>query len=76
MGKELAVRDPLASEIAEAVRRLGLQAFYEVEKCHPKDWANVGRVKVLLKGRPKGGVDVKNSECAFFLVVPLLSERH
>ncbi|TQV97578.1 hypothetical protein V2A60_006676 [Cordyceps javanica] len=45
----LAVRNPLAREIANACSRLRLQTVLEPEKTHPKDWANPGRVKVALK---------------------------
>lgn len=42
----LAVKNPLAREIANACGRLGLETLFEPEKTHPKDWANPGRVKV------------------------------
>jgi signal recognition particle subunit SRP19 len=64
VGSELAVENPLARDIMDAVQMVGLQAGLEPEKLHPKDWANPGRVRVHLKnedGRllnPK----VKNSE--------------
>lgn len=48
VGKELAVPNPLAREIVEAVGKLGLQVAFEPGKCHPRDWANPGRVRVLL----------------------------
>ncbi|KPM34627.1 hypothetical protein AK830_g11946 [Neonectria ditissima] len=48
----LAVRDPLAREIANACSRLRLPTLFEPEKVHPKDWANPGRVKVGLKKAP------------------------
>lgn len=47
----LAVRNPLAREIANACSRLRLQTVLEPEKTHPKDWSNPGRVKVALKSR-------------------------
>ena len=49
IGKELAVENPLAREIAEAVKLLGLNVMFDPGRQHPKDWANPGRVKVLLK---------------------------
>lgn len=49
VGSELAVENPLARDIADAVQMLGLKAALEPEKLHPKDWANPGRVRVLLK---------------------------
>ena len=62
VGKELAVENPLAREIVDAVQLLGLNIVFEVSKLHPKDWANPGRVRVLLKedGRLKNQ-RVKNS---------------
>lgn len=53
--KEEAVANPLAREIVEALHHIGntlgvpLQIVFEPAKCHPKDWANPGRVKVLVK---------------------------
>ena len=55
MKKENAVANPLAREIVEAVHHIGgilgvaLQIVFEPSKCHPKDWANPGRVRVLVK---------------------------
>lgn len=53
--KEHAVSNPLASEIAEALKHIGnkdqvpLQIVFEPHKSHPKDWSNPGRVRVLVK---------------------------
>ncbi len=53
--KEDAVANPLAREIVDALQQIGqtagvgLQIVFEPTKCHPKDWANPGRVKVLVK---------------------------
>ncbi|KXL45663.1 hypothetical protein M433DRAFT_104969 [Acidomyces richmondensis BFW] len=53
--KEHAVPNPLASEIAEALKEIGntnhipLQIVFEPHKGHPKDWSNPGRVRVLVK---------------------------
>lgn len=44
-----AVNNPLAREIADAVLALNLQLAVEPDKTHPKDWANPGRVRVLVK---------------------------
>ncbi|KAF7730251.1 signal recognition particle subunit [Apophysomyces ossiformis] len=46
--KEKAVEKPHAYFMALAVQKLGLSVVYE-GKCHPRDWANPGRVKVQLK---------------------------
>ncbi|KAK4630983.1 Signal recognition particle sec65 subunit [Fulvia fulva] len=53
--KSDAVENPLAREIVEALANIGkdlnvaLQIVLEPTKTHPKDWANPGRVKVLVK---------------------------
>lgn len=50
----LAVENPLAMTISEAVRNFGLLAIFEGDKTHPQDFGNPGRVRVLLKtnGQP------------------------
>lgn len=58
VGKEHAVENPLAREIAEAVYELGYKPNLEPSKMHPRDWANPGRVRIL--GSPR--VPIKNSE--------------
>lgn len=68
----LAVENPLARDIVDAVQMLGLRAGLEPEKQHPKDWANPGRVRVLLKS-PDGKLTnskVKNSMCSASLLIP------
>ena len=58
--KEDAVANPLARGVVDALQHIGntlgvgLQIVFEPTKCHPKDWANPGRVKVQVKvdGRP------------------------
>lgn len=53
--KENAITNPLAREIVDALQHIGqtqnipLQIVFEPSKCHPKDWANPGRVRVLVK---------------------------
>lgn len=73
VGKEQAVPNPLAREIADACSQLGLggQIVFEPGKCHPKDWANPGRVRVLIKegGKTVGGGGVKNSTSWYLLCV-------
>jgi len=62
VGKELAVANPLAREMVDAVQALGLSVVFEPGKTHPKDWSNPGRVRVLVKegGRVKNA-RVQNS---------------
>ncbi|KAH9958027.1 signal recognition particle, SRP19 subunit [Russula dissimulans] len=45
---------PLSKDIADACSRLGLGTLHEVNKMHPSDWENPGRVRVQWKkdGRP------------------------
>jgi signal recognition particle subunit SRP19 len=68
VGAEMAVENPLAREIADAVQMLGLQVGLEPEKLHPKDWANPGRVRVLLKNEDGKSMNpkIKNSTWFFF----------
>ncbi|KAJ9098613.1 hypothetical protein QFC21_004260 [Naganishia friedmannii] len=40
---------PQSLHIAKACSSLGLQCIHEIEKTHPADWRNPGRVKVLLQ---------------------------
>jgi signal recognition particle subunit SRP19 len=63
VGKELAVANPLAREMFDAVQAMDLKVVFEPGKTHPKDWSNPGRVKVLLKEDGKRiSREVKNSE--------------
>lgn len=60
VSKEDAVENPLARTIVDALQHIGkaeglmLQAAFEPAKTHPKDWANPGRIKVMIKqdGKP------------------------
>lgn len=65
MGKDEGVTNPLAQDIANAVSQLDVagQVVFEPGKIHPKDWANPGRVRVLIKenGKPAGRGSIKNS---------------
>ncbi|KAH9477945.1 Signal recognition particle 19 kDa protein [Psilocybe cubensis] len=40
---------PLSKDIADAASHLGLQTLHEVNKAHPRDWENPGRVRVQWK---------------------------
>lgn len=46
---ELAVENPLAKTIADALRELGILCIFEGEKTHPQDFGNPGRVRILFK---------------------------
>jgi signal recognition particle subunit SRP19 len=56
---------PQSKDITEASIRLGLGAIHEVQKSHPRDWENPGRVRV---GWKKNGQlvnpNIKTSMCA------------
>lgn len=62
VSKELAVENPLAREILDAAHLLDMNVVFEPGKTHPKDWANPGRVRVLVKedGKAKNP-KIKNS---------------
>ncbi|KAJ5114298.1 signal recognition particle 19 kDa protein [Penicillium alfredii] len=70
VGSELAVENPLAREIADAVQLLGFKVGLEPEKLHPKDWANPGRVRVLLKNEDGKLVNPKIKNSASVPVPP------
>ncbi|KAK6204551.1 signal recognition particle subunit [Scheffersomyces amazonensis] len=44
-----AVENPLAKTISDACRFFGLPAILELDKSHPQDFGNPGRVRVMLK---------------------------
>lgn len=60
VSKSAAVTNPLAREIVDALQAIGndldvpFHVVFEPAKMHPKDWANPGRVRVLIK---KAGED-------------------
>lgn len=57
---------PLSKDIADATNRLGLGTLHEVNKSHPRDWENPGRVRVQWKkdGRLVNPA-IKTSTCSF-----------
>jgi signal recognition particle subunit SRP19 len=65
--KELAVANPLALTIAEAIKSLGILSLFEPIKRHSADWANPGRVRVELRDEDGEWVakGIKNSRCSF-----------
>lgn len=76
VGKELAVANPLAREMADAAADLGLKTVFEPDKTHPKDWSNPGRVRVLLKQDGKSmDDDVKNKHHLYLLISQYLKEH-
>ncbi|CAF9914414.1 MAG: hypothetical protein GOMPHAMPRED_008155 [Gomphillus americanus] len=80
VSKSLAVANPLATEVADAVRSLGLNSTLEVMSTHPKDWANVGRIKVQMKDaesgrRMVGSANVQNKHHLYILVAKYLQSH-
>jgi signal recognition particle subunit SRP19 len=71
----LAVRNPLAREIANACSRLRLPTLLEPEKTHPKDWANPGRVKVGLKSTPQNPSGVTSKHHLYVLIAKHLRQN-
>lgn len=51
VNKEHAVANPQAQTMMHALRELCIPAILEATKTHPKDWANTGRVRYLLKDK-------------------------
>ena len=49
VGRANAVWWPLSKDIADAAVKLGLGALHEVNKSHPRDWDNPGRVRIQWK---------------------------
>ncbi|KAK5162622.1 signal recognition particle, SRP19 subunit [Cryomyces antarcticus] len=69
VGKELAVLNPLAREMVDAVGMLGLNTVFEPAKTHPKDWSNPGRVRILLRENGKQiARNIKNKHHLYNLV--------
>ncbi|KAF5318678.1 hypothetical protein D9619_010674 [Psilocybe cf. subviscida] len=57
---------PLSKDIADAANRLGLGTLHEVNKSHPRDWENPGRVRVQWKKEGKlVNPAIKTSESLF-----------
>lgn len=50
IGKEKSVQKPHAYHMAIACQKLGFSVVYEGKR-HPRDWANVGRVRVQMKNQ-------------------------
>lgn len=75
MGREEAVRNPLAQTIAEAVRSKGWSSVFEPVRTHPGDWANPGRVRVKMRDEDGRWIarGVKNSMSFFFPFVFIYS---
>lgn len=58
IAKQKGIKDPHAYHMALAVQRLGLSVVYE-NKRHPRDWVNIGRIRVQLKGNDRFYINPK-----------------
>jgi signal recognition particle subunit SEC65 len=58
---------PLSKDIADAASRLGLGTLHEINKSHPRDWENPGRVRVQWKKDGKLVNPVIGTSQFFFL---------
>lgn len=76
IGSEFAVENPLAREMADAAASLRLSTVFEPDKTHPKDWANPGRVRVLLKKDGKlTDPDINNKHHLYILIAQYLKQH-
>jgi len=78
--KRLAVANPLARTIVDAIQSLSipsLQIAFEPAKTHPRDWANPGRVRVLIKqdGKDMTGGRIKGKHDLFAKVAAYLQQH-
>ncbi|KAI0472282.1 signal recognition particle, SRP19 subunit [Xylaria cf. heliscus] len=71
----LAVRNPLAREIANACAALRLSPVFEAHRTHPKDWANPGRVRIALKEARARSHPIKNKHHLYVVVAKYLQEH-
>ncbi|KAL6454727.1 SEC65 Signal recognition particle SEC65 subunit [Candida maltosa Xu316] len=74
-----AVENPLATTISDACRKLGLPVFLELDKSHPQDYGNPGRVKVLFKAVFDNGKlinpKIKNKRLLFNVIADYLADH-
>lgn len=82
VGKALAVKNPQAQTIMQGLRELGIPAILEATKTHPRDWANTGRVRYLLKDeeitdlRKSEGMSVINNKRHLFRALAEYMQQH
>ncbi|ORY77768.1 signal recognition particle, SRP19 subunit, partial [Protomyces lactucae-debilis] len=76
LSKELCVQNPLAKAIADSCKVIGFSCVLELHKCHPADWANPGRVRVLLKenGKPQHPF-IKTKQALYLAVAKYLRDH-
>ncbi|KAH8922922.1 signal recognition particle, SRP19 subunit [Atractiella rhizophila] len=74
---EKAVIYPLAQDIANAASRLGFRVVLEADKTHPADWANPGRVRIMLKNETTGkptNPRIPNRSQLLLRIAPILQD--
>lgn len=72
----LAVKNPLAREIATACAALRVSPVFEAMKAHPQDWANPGRVRVNIKDPNNPyAKQIKNKHHLYILVAEHLRKN-
>lgn len=71
----LAVKNPLAREIANACAALRLSPIFEAHRTHPKDWANPGRVRIALKEARARNHPIQNKHHLYVVVAKYLQEN-
>lgn len=82
VSKSHAVKNPQAQTIMQGLRQLGIPAILEATKTHPRDWANTGRVRYLLKDdelsslrTTEGFGSIKNKRHLFVLISQYMKEH-
>ncbi|KAI1805703.1 signal recognition particle, SRP19 subunit [Daldinia bambusicola] len=77
VSKALAVKNPLAREIAAACAALRLSPVFEAHRVHPKDWANPGRVRVKLgKNNNNNNNNNSSSNSSFAAAAVNVKNKH
>ncbi|OBA19744.1 SRP19-domain-containing protein [Metschnikowia bicuspidata var. bicuspidata NRRL YB-4993] len=73
---ELAVSNPLAKTISDACRLLGVPVLLELDKSHPQDFGNPGRVKVQLKKEGKAINSMYPTKRSLMLAISKFLQAH
>lgn len=73
VSKSLAVDNPIAVLISDACQSLGFESALEINKTHPNDWSNPGRVRVHLPATTKKN-DVYSDISMFLKLHPVTRE--
>ncbi|KAH8145936.1 uncharacterized protein LAJ45_10078 [Morchella importuna] len=64
--RALSIPNPLARALVDACASLRLKTVFEPGKTHPKDWANPGRVRVLLPREGNGATGDVSSKFVLY----------